>query len=207
MTNGKISVPTVNNDNLPDYTLASASDFFLFHRIFQYSLTTIKLTSMRKLLFILCMVATHTVVYTQSAQEKALSASMKSDAQINLLFEARTKLSSSNKSTREVDRKLGQLGIKFPAKVKMTNLNGKTTIAFVLIEDYQTSSMVRKIERIKNSSPEIEYLGIDSFNDQCYVTFSEGVHERKIEKLLTEFLYDGYYISLPSKIQLGAVTK
>lgn len=162
---------------------------------------------MKTLLFILCMVAAFTTAYSQSPQNNVLSASLKADARIDLLFEARTNLISSNKSTREVDRELAGLGIKFPAKVKMTNLNGKTTIAFVLIEDYQTSAMAMKIERIKNSSPEIEYLGIDSFNDQCYATFSAGVHERKIEKLLAEFLYDGYYISLPSKIQLGALTK
>lgn len=162
---------------------------------------------MRTLFFLLCMVTIQASAFAQNAQDKALYASLNADIRIDQLFEARSSLLSSGKSTREIDRELAGLGVRFPAKVKLKELNGKTTLAFVIIEDYETSAVLEKIEKLKHSMPEIAYLGIDSFNHQCYATFADRVPERKIEKLLAEFLYDGFYISSAPKIQLGALSR
>ncbi len=137
----------------------------------------------------------------QQNVEKEMELEKKMALEIDKLFEVRTSLLLQELSTREVDAKLASLGVKFPAKVKMANLGSRISIAFFLIEETQSKLMLEKIRRLKEETPGLEYVGLDESNYYCYATFKSNTPERRIESFLSEFLYEGFYVSKVASIK------
>lgn len=162
---------------------------------------------MKKLLFVLGVVAINLSAMAQQNSAETLASSLQRDARIDELFVMRTSLLNNNQNTREVDMELASFGVRFPARVKLTDINGKSNIAFLLIEDYNTEQMAQKIARLKKETKGLEYLGIDGANHYCYATFEKNTSEKRIEKFLGEFLYEGYYIHRTPQVQLGALAR
>ncbi len=162
---------------------------------------------MKKLLnFVLALALTLPAV-AQHFTGESLSKSLKKDARIDELFNRKAQLISANANTREIDMELASYGIKFPARVRLTRINNKTNIAFVLLENSASESTFEKIEKIKQFNPGIEYIGVDIANHNCYITFSTEASERDLQSLLSEFHYDGYYVIETPARQLGALVR
>ncbi len=158
---------------------------------------------MKKLIVVFFFIALSQSISAQDRADIQLRMAINTGSKVEALFEQRTLLLIAGQNTRAVDKQLAELGILFPAKLKMTNMNGKTLVAFPLIEEGDTKQMIAKLAALKSDIQQLEYIGIDNFNQQCYATFEKGSSDKDIEKLVNAFLYDGYYISKTPSLQLG----
>jgi len=158
---------------------------------------------MKKLLNILLALAMGLPVMAQEFSNESLRESLKIDSRIDELFEMKSQLLNAKGNTRTVDMELASYGIRFPARVKLTQINSKTNISFALLEDSGSEGTFEKIEKIKQATPEIEYIGIDPANHNCYVTFSKVVGRAEIQNLLREFHYEDFYV-MDAARQFGA---
>ena len=98
---------------------------------------------------------------------------------------------------------LAKLGVRFPAKLNVSYSGDKVNIAFPLLENSNAAYMEQKIVRIKAKMPELEVLGIEA--SYCFATFKKDASEKQLTELLSEFLYDGYYVSAHSRVQVGVL--
>jgi len=162
---------------------------------------------MKKLLyFVLALTLTFPAV-AQHFTGESLSRSLQKDARIDELFNRKAQMIGASASTREIDMELASFGIKFPARVRLIHINNKTNISFGLLEDPASESTFEKIEKIKQHNRGIEYIGVDTANHNCYVTFSTEASNRDLRNLLSEFHYDGYYVIETPARQLGALMR
>lgn len=144
-------------------------------------------------------------IAAQGLSESTFRFAAARSSRVDELFQMRSSLIMKNASTREVDMELAELGVRFPAKVNLANLGGRISIAFFLIEESEATRMIRKLERLKSEITGLEYIGVDSYNNYCYATFERGTPDSKIESLLHEFMYDGFYVSNPTSMKLGVL--
>lgn len=131
---------------------------------------------------------------SQSEEESALQSVILRSQRVDQLFEARSAMIGSKASTKEIDQELAKLGVLFPARVVYDKFGERVNISFLLLDDIDDVGLVGKIERLKKTA-EIDYLGVDIANHFCTVTFKRGTSQPKIERFLSEFFYDGYYIA------------
>lgn len=180
---------------------------FVTIALLKLSFKHFKFTIMKKLLnFVLVLALTFPAV-AQHFTGESLSSSLRRDARIDELFNLKAQRIGASGDTRQIDMELASYGIKFPARVRLTRIHNKTNISFVLLEDSASESIFEKIEKIKQCNPAIEYIGIDTANHNCYVTFSHEASERELQHLLSEFHYDGYYVVETPVRQLGALSR
>ena len=138
-------------------------------------------------------------ITAQERQDKIQLVSMREDIRIDSLFARRTQLLQADSNTRMVDRELAKMGIKFPVKVSLINYNDKVNLSFFLLEEYDPEMISQKIDDIKRDYLGLEYIGVDVAKNKCYLTFKKNSPEWKIQSLLEEFLYDGFYIQAVSE--------
>ncbi|WP_416867314.1 MAG: hypothetical protein ACMVP2_07920 [Imperialibacter sp.] len=150
---------------------------------------------MKKVLIIICLVAFNGILMAQST--------VSDHSKVDALFEKRTALLENGESTRVIDHELAKLGVRFPAKLNVSYSGDKINIAFPLLENSNAAYMEQKIVRIKAKMPELEVLGIEA--SYCFATFKKNASEKQLTELLSEFLYDGYYVSAHSRVQVGAL--
>lgn len=156
-------------------------------------------TQIKYLLLFLFACVTSAQVKAQEKQSKMQLISMREDTRIDSLFARRTELLQADSNTRKVDQELARMGIKFPVKVSLINYNDKINLSFFLLEEYNPEHISEKIDNIKRDYLGLEYIGVDVAKNKCYLTFRKNSPEWKIQSLLQEFLYDGYYIQAVSE--------
>ena len=120
--------------------------------------------------------------------------SMRENSKIDSLFAKRTQLLQADSNTRGVDLELAKMGIKFPVKVSLINYNDKMNFSFFLLEEYNPEVISQKIDDIKRDYLGLEYIGVDVARNKCFLTIKKSSPEWKIQSLLEEFLYEGYYV-------------
>lgn len=162
---------------------------------------------MKKLLLLFVATAVYGVSLAQYSHSQSPAISVDNDTRIDELLELKAELAKSNKSTKEADLQLAWYGVKYPARVSIAQINGRTNVSFQILEDGSSSLVVGKISRLKKKMPDLEYLGIDSSRSLCNATFDSVPTEKQLEKLVSEFLYEGYYLVTPTQVELGSLDK
>ena len=162
---------------------------------------------MKKLLLLFVATALYGVSLAQYNHSQSLAISVDNDSRIDQLLELKAELAKSNKSTKEADLQLAWYGVKYPARVSIAQLNGRTNVSFQILEDGSSSLIAGKVSRLKKKMAELEYLGIDSSRSLCNAMFDSAPTEKQLEKLVSEFLYDGYYLVTPEQVELGALDR
>jgi hypothetical protein len=158
---------------------------------------------MKKLLFIICIAAFSGSVFAQETSATVKFASLNTDTQIDALFGKRALLLANDENTREVDYELAKLGVRFPAKLNVSFTATSINIAFPILENPNAPYMAEKLEKIKTEMPELEIIGVDA--TYCFASLKKNTSDKRVEKLVSEFFYDGYFVSAHSKVQLEAL--
>ena len=162
---------------------------------------------MKKLLLLFVATAVHGISLAQYNPSQSLAVSLNNDTRIDELLELKTELAKSNKSTKDADLQLAWYGVKYPARVSVAQINGRTNVSFQILEDGSSSLVTGKVIRLKKKMAELEYLGIDSSRSLCNAMFDSAPTEKQLEKLVSEFLYDGYYLVTPEQVELGSLDR